>query len=245
MSSSKYFKELEKNLKDLDKKSRNDIIKELSYTSEDESYENLVKRFGSPEEMASNYLENLPKKSKKSRILLYAFLILIFIFLVLYISIKSYLSDPFDFSKYNAKTINEKINKPWHTLENIAKVDIEQSKVIIYFSQNKTFEYFCKSDKSNIAKSGTFFIKQSYCYLKIPKKAFEIKVFQSNLVLIKPLEELSIEAKQSSIEFVSKNQKYNFDFEKKQSYFKNFVSNKDGIKIKSKLSQSSFDRYEY
>lgn len=245
MNSDDYFKKLEQNLKSLDKKRRNEIIQELKAISENESYDNLIKRFDEPEVMAGNYLEEESyKKTKKSKFLLYVLFTIIALFFTSYIFLKLYLKDPFDFSKYDENNITNKINKQWINVENVEKLDIKQSKVIIYFTKNDEFKYTC-DDKSVKKDNNIFYIRQSFCYLTLPTNISNLKIDQSNVVLIKPLKSLDINAQQSSIEFASKDKDYDFILENESSEFKNFTSKKGETKIKLKLYQSNFEKYKY
>jgi uncharacterized membrane protein len=254
MNTQNYLKELKKHLIELDNDKTKNIIKEIeSYVEESSAtYEILVERFGTPEELAKGYLEDLPlnqysaKKnySKTKKILISIFTIVIIIAIIIASILYQLTKDPFDYSKYTASTINEKIESPWINLDNIDKIDIQQSRIGIYWSTENKLQISCKQDQFNNENS-TIYIKQAKCILKIPKQNISIKTFQSKVVLVAPIEEFNFNAEQSDIKIAEQGNSYKYSITKKQSDIKNIKSKENGIVINGTLYQSKLDLYEY
>ena len=71
MTTNDYIKELKSHLSVLDNDKKKNIIQEIeSYIEEsDVDYSVLVERFGKPDELANNYLEDMPIKEEKTKVL--------------------------------------------------------------------------------------------------------------------------------------------------------------------------------
>jgi hypothetical protein len=254
MNTQNYLKELKKHLTGLDNDKTKNIIKEIeSYIKESSAtYEILVEKFGMPEELAEGYLEDLPlnqfsaKKnySKTKKILISTFAIIIIIAIIIASILYQFTKDPFDYSKYTASTIDEKIESPWINLDNIDKIDIQESRIGIYWSKEDKLQISCKQDQFT-EQNSTLYIKQAKCILKIPKQNISIKTFQSKIVLVAPTEEFNFNAEQSNIEIAEQDNSYRYSITKKQSDIKNIKSKENGILIKGTLYQSKLDLYEY
>jgi len=266
MKTESYIKELKKHLSLLDRAKREEIVKEIeSYVDEKNAdYELLVERFGKPEDLAKNYLEDVPVEEQKvnsflkklKNMTLTVIIFLIVVISIIAVAVYFMTKDPFDYSKYSALTIMEKIEVPWIELNTIEKFDIAQSKVVVYWSDEKIVKVSCKNsgcdeddennclESKNILKEGSFIIKQSSCYLSLPKEKIDIKTYQSKLILIEP-NAVNINSKQSKIEIAEGQNSYNYTLLDKQSSIDSFDSTKDGILIEGELYQSKMARYKY
>ncbi len=254
MKTNDYIKELKNHLSVLDSKKREEIIKEIeSYIEEsDASYSLLVERFGIPEELANSYLEDMPIKESKgkkiwSKTKKAIFTIIIFLIVVsiaVGIFIYNIIKDPFDYAKFDANTIDSKVENQWKKVDNIDSLDIEQAKVVLYGSDKDVFEVSCEGNK-NTQNNSTFIIKQSRCFLKVPKQKLNIKSIQSEIVFIEPKEETQFNSRQSRIRIASKENQYKYELNGEESDFKKIKSNEDGILIKGEFYQSEVVPYKY
>ena len=254
MTTNDYIKELKSHLSVLDNKKKNEIVQEIeSYIEESNvDYSLLVDRFGTPEELASSYLEDMPikeqpvkkiwSKTKKAIVTIAIFLIVVFI--IVGIIIYNMTKDPFDYSKYTAKTIDEKVETPWVAVENIDSIEIEQARVVIYWSDQDKIQASCQGNRSEKIDS-TFEIKQSECFLKVPKQKMNIKSYQAKVVVVEPKSDLVFDSKQSRIKIALKGNNYKFDLKGTQTKFKNLNSKENGILIKGDFYQSKVSPYEY
>lgn len=254
MKTQDYIKEFKNYLKDIDKDKKNEIIKEIeSYINEsDVNYASLVERFGTPEELAKGYLEDIPVKEQKNNTFLVqtkrvVITITSFVFIVLAIIafiIYKYTQDPFDYSKYTAVTINEEINSFWTSIDDIDHIKVEQAQVVFYWGENDKLEYSCEGN-TIVKEENTFTIKQSRCYVKVPKKTINIKSYQAQIVLVEPNTNVSIDTEQTSLRIAEKDAKYKYQFDSTQSDVNNLTSKENGITINGKLFQSDISDYTY
>ena len=142
MNTNEYIKVLKSELSVLEKNKRDEIIKEIeSYILESQAtYELLIERFGEPKELANSYLEEIEiddskakkiySKTKKIALVIFTFLVVLVVGISLFIYFMT--KDPFDYSKYDGLTIGKKLETPWKTLLPVSKIDIAQSRVVVY-----------------------------------------------------------------------------------------------------------------
>ena len=239
MNTNDYIKELKDYLSILDSSKRDEIIKEIeSYVLESEAtYSLLVERFGSPKELADGYLEDvvvaqeedntLYKKTKRVFLTIFIFLVVVFVGVALTIYFMT--RDDFDYSKYSASTVVQELKSPWMQVQNISKLDISQSKVVVYWNSEGQTKISCKKDdeenenykakNKREIKEDTLFIKQSSCILSIPKQSFDIKTYQAKVILVRPSDTVSLKSEQSTINIADDKNAYNYVF----SFHKGFI----------------------
>lgn len=254
MSTNKYIKELERCLSVLDKSKKEEIVKEIqSYIQEsDVDYSLLVERFGTPEDLAKSYLEDMDieekagksiySKAKKVALTIFIFLVIVFIVIGTFIYFKT--KDPFDYSKYNAQSIEDKLNRSWNSFDGIKTIDISQSKIVIYWNNEGQTKVSCKENKTRLERN-ILFIKQANCYLTLPSQNSEIKTYQSKVILVEPSQSVNLNSEQSRIMIAQNGKDYSFKFDGTQSNLNNFKSKKEGILIKGTFYQSKVTPYEY
>lgn len=247
MTTNDYINELKKKLESLDSKIKENILKEIkSYIEEQElSYETLVEKFGSVNDLAASYLEDNPiielKWYKKKR-----FYIIFSIISLIIVFIYFMQKDPFDYSLYNESTINKKVEVKWLKLENIEKLDFVQSKVVIYSSSKDYLEYSCNKDKRLISNVDNILrIKQKHCFIKVPNSVKHIKSYQSNIVFIQVKDSININLDQSTLTFSEKGNSYTYDIKSYKSNYEDLISKDSNVKIKIDLIQSNASYYSY
>ena len=132
-----------------------------------------------------NFGNEMYSKTKKVFIFLFGLIVLIFIGVG--ITIYYLTEDPFDYSKYSAKSIAQKLERPWFELKPLDKIDISQSKIVIYWNSENRTKISCKNENCNKTddngkcienkreiNGNTLFIRESSCYLSIPKQMINI-----------------------------------------------------------------------
>lgn len=254
MQTIKYIKELEKKLLSLEKESRDNIINEIqSYIDEsDSTYDLLCEKFGTPKNLAKSYLEDTPiQETTKSKILRYGSnilkilgIILLLIIIIVTSIVYFYAKDNFNYSAYNASSITTKIDRPWIEVSNIQNIKIEQSKVIFYWSDKNKLKYSCKG-KISKHKNNSLFIKQSACYVLLPKKQINIDTYQTYIVAIEPKTDINFNLEQTRLKIEENEKNYKYDFDLKQSSVSNIESKQSNIKINVKAYQSKVSNYKF
>lgn len=253
MNTNDYIKELKSSLSELDTKKRDDIIQEIqSYIWEkNASYDTLVQNFGTAKDLATSYLEDMPIKnslakktwSKTKKVLVVLGSIFVLIFIIVAYIIYTYTKDPFDYSKYNANTINTQIKGEWKVLTDIKSINIEQAKVVFYWTKEDNIKYNCKRS-NNLKKDTSLNIKQSVCYIKIPHKEINIKAFQSSITLIKPEANINLNIQQTKIRIAEKGNNYTYKIQSNDSFINDLKSSENGILIKGTMYQSKLRKYD-
>jgi hypothetical protein len=255
MKTGSYIKELKNNLKDIDSTKRTEIVNEIkSYIIESKcSYETLVEKFGTAQELADSYMEDEPKvesfntlTGKYTNLFLKSLGV---VMLIIVGTIKYFIytlsSDGFDYSKYDAKTVDKEINANWKKIEMLESIIIDQSHVVFYGSDNDYLEYSCARGNSKL-ENNTLSIVQNKCYVRVPNKSSKITIKQSEVVLIKINTNLIINAYQSRIKVAEAGAQYFYDLELTKSEKVDLQSSENSrILIKAKLNESKIERYVY
>jgi len=253
MKTNTYINELEKELSLLPKKQRDEILKEISsYINESQaSYEDVTQRFGSAKDLALSYLEDNPAlKVKKTSIpKLQKFFIGLSIFsialvILAFFLFKYFTQDAFDYSKYNAKSIQNKITQNWKSLENIKNIEVHQASAVLYWSQDNVSKYSCAKEARR-SKEDSLLVKQNTCYFILPKKMFLITAFQSDLTLVKPLYATDVKIEQAELRIAQNANEYEYIFKKEHSKIKSLKSVKGNIVISIDAFQAHVNKYEY
>jgi len=254
MKTSTYLSELEKELSLLPKKQREEILKEInSYINESQaSQQDVIKRFGEAKDLALSYLEDAPELQLKEKrpmakiqkffiaLSIFSFALVIFAFFLF----KYFTQDAFNYSKYNAKNIENKITHKWKNLENIKTINIHQGSAVFYWSEKNIFKYSCANENTSI-KEKTLFVKQNACYFVLPKKLLHLAGFQADLTLIEPLFETAVKIEQAELRIEQHSKKYEFIFKKEQSSIQDLNSVKGNILIRIESYQAQVNKYEY
>lgn len=251
----KYIKELKKHLSPMNSNRKNEIIKEIK-SSVDETnytYDDMVSKFGTPYDLAQNYLEGVPvKKSLLSKIfnttrnIVFIGAIIVFaiiISFVIYIYTKSF--DEFDYSKYTAITVNKQVETLWQKALHVKSIDIDQAMGVFYWSDKEELEYSCKGRQNPTIQNGNFSTRHSVCYFKIPKQEIAIKLSQSKIVLIKPTSPISLNTKQSEVNLDPQGTNYAFSLKLQDSKIEDIKSHEQGVPIKGMMTESILQQYEY
>ncbi len=254
MKTSQYIKELRKNLADLSSNKRDEILQEIeSFIDESgANYDQIISKFGTPDELASSYLEGVEKKisifEKVSSFggKIFAVISIVFILIVIGIVylINSYDNDPFDYSKYTAKTIQMQIDDKWSEISNIKTIDMWQSKVTFYWSDNDKLKYSCKGVKPTMTDD-TLVIKKSLCFILMPKQQINFKANQSIITLVEPKYRVNFDIFQSILRIAQKSSYYRYNIFDTQSDIDNIKSNENGILIEGKALQSTIQQYKF
>ena len=252
MTTKNYLKELEKNLEPLSEEKRSNIITELKAVIEEENldYDSVIERFGNVEILSQLYLEDIPvdkrivKKVwyKRMRNYLYVF----FVFIILFgIFLYQKIQDPFDYSLYNANTIKKEIKYNWKSLDRFNTINVFQSRVIFYFTNDEKGQYHCKRDDDLLIENEIIKVAQNSCVLILPKELNKIIARQSRITSVEAKQNLDFDLEQSSLDISKNGIEYKYDIQKEESDTSNLVSKESPYLIKLKLYQSQVSYYKY
>lgn len=221
MNQKQYINQLNKLLKGIDRQAREDIILEIKSTLSELSPEDSIEgHFGSPSELAQQYLIDeviKPSTSKKAigmgKKLFLAFGILVAL-LILFFFLASWYAkrDLFNYADMNSPELNTD-GPYWHSVEWDSDINIKvtQAKVIFYWHDKKTIEWNCgDSTEIKIEIGVTPDFRHEHCLVFIPKTNSQISIEQSDVILIEPLAATKVNLKQSSLRIAEKNNQYNY-----------------------------------
>ena len=248
---------MKKALKGIDNQDRDNILLEIKgLIGELNTQESIEEHFGSPAELAKQYLEGeriRPSVGKKvmslgKKIFLgigigVTILILGVILFGWYFS-----QDSFDFSDIKAKQL-DKNSVNWKSVKwsSDIKIEIDQGRAVLYWHDQASIDWNCGDDQNlNPVPNKALKIRHDQCLIFLPKQAIEIKATQSDLVLIQPQIALNIALKQSKLRIAEKGEKYKLEVNASRSAIGDFLSHDDAsIVLTIKAEESQIERYEY
>ena len=170
--------------------------------------------------------------------------LLLIIILAMFYMAYIFTSDKFDYSKYTNKTIISKINKEWITLKDIETININQAKVVFYWSDDSELKYYCEN-QNRLLQNKELKIKQSYCYIIVPSKTINIKIKQASVVIIDLKNSINIDMEQAQMSIFENKNPYTYNIQSEESKIIDLKSKKSNIQIKGKIFQSEIKKYEY
>lgn len=252
MNNNQYISMLKKALAGLDKVSRNDIIAEIKSHAAD-SGASLIERFGPADELAKQYLDGeiiaKPISSKvwglsKSLVKIIGIGV---VAIIAFFAISAYFftKDKFDYSDENASELTE---GSWQTLEwsSDLQLNTDQASVIIYWHDENNIRWKCDGSGLQKQAESNIMIRQSHCYLYLPKVAISLNVEQSQVVLIKPQTSLTVNARQASIKIAEKGEKYKYETDTNLTKISHLQSTEDAKYIlRFKTKESMVSKYKY
>ncbi len=252
MNTKNYLKELQRYLEPLSKEKRKDIMAELETVINEENldYDSLIERFGDVETLSQSYLEDIPIEKRKVKKVwykrvstyLYSFLALMLIFGVF---LYKMVQDPFDYSLYNANSIKNEIQDNWKSIDSFNTINILQSRVIFYFTNDEKAQYHCEGDDDLTIQNKTLKVSQNSCVVLVPKELSKVIGRQSNITIIEAKQNLAFDLEQSSLNISKNGIDYKYDIQKEKSDTSKLVSKESLYLIKLKLYQSHVSYYRY
>lgn len=257
MNQKQYLAALKKSLKGIDNQSRDNILLEIEgHISELSTQESIEERFGTPAELAKQYLKDetisptVGKKvmgvSKKLFLIIGIVLTLLILAIALYAWYFSH--DTFDYADTTAKELNTN-DANWNSVEwntNI-NIDIDQVRAVIYWHDLPSLRWNC-GEKQNLnpVPDKTLMIRHDQCLIFLPKQAVEITAKQADLVFIKPQAATSIQLNQTKLRIAEKGVSYHYEIDATRSHIDSFISKEDApITITINATESEIEAYEY
>lgn len=255
MNKIQYLNAFKKELRGIDSTTRNNIVLEIeSHVNELGNEVLLEERFGSPKELAQQYLEEeniSPTVGKKawgiSKKILIAFAMIVILLIMIAAFFAWYSSrDKFDYADMSAPELN-KSSANWHSVDwnQSTTINVNQARVIFYWHDENSIRWNCgESQDLNPAKS--FKVRHDFCLIFLPKQAAKIDIKQSDVVLINPSASVEININQSKLRLSEKEAKYQFVVNLVHSEFEGLVSDKKALEIITiNAEESRIERYEY
>ena len=259
MNKNEYLNKFKKELKELPRNVKEDIVREMQGNLEDfdDVEKSLEGHFGSPQQLAQNYTQGIGKKTSPltkvptlfSRLMIGAglvFTLLILLIVAFWWSIKD---DRYNYADSDA-ALHYFEEKPWTQQEagDILRVENKQSEIVVYWHDKTHISYQCKGKENIISSEATLAIEQAFCVIFLPadgrltEPAFD--VFQTDLILVRPQTSLAIKSVQSSTRVAEGKNRYHYRVIKNRSEFKELLSDADAdVTISIDAYQSKIRKY--
>ncbi len=258
MNNDQYLSILKKRLSAMDKSSRDEILLEINSHADalGGSSESLYERFGDPDILAKQYLEDEPLKSSASKkvkgigkYILTAIGVVASILLAgLVILYNIYTGDDFDYADEQSPQLSLD-SAEWQTMDwsQAMTLEVEQSKVVFYWNNRNLLAWNCKGRNTiPLNHQGKIKIKQSSCLVSLPNQKTLLQTRQSSIVVVRPQAPLEIEINQSSLRIAENEAGYRYAIERVRSEMDNFMSSDSAeIEIQIAAMESTISKYSY
>ena len=258
MKNSQYIKTLEKALAGMDKQSRADILLEINSHVEELGDDNfsLLERFGSPEDLAKQYLEGatiaMPIKGRVSfwgkRLLLSIAAACIFVIVATVISIWYLSQDDFNFANEQATQLQID-NSNWNTTETFQPIElnIDQSQASIYWHSKNQVSWKCKGANPDMNPASTRLdIRHNNCLIFLPSKPVSISINQASVVIVRPQGNVALRMQQASLRIAENGAEYQYIISKDRSNIGQFKSSPSAtVTVDIKAMESTIEHYQF
>ncbi|MCP4979057.1 MAG: hypothetical protein GY935_01015 [Gammaproteobacteria bacterium] len=256
MNDEHYIAALKRALSGLDRKTRDEILREIrSHMQDTHGVETLEQRFGPVEELASQYLDGEPlppsvgarlgKFSKTA--LLFIGGIFITCILIIVVLAAIYSRDKFD---YADKTALAQAIKPgeWSVREWLQPIDltVDQAHVVLYWHDEPEIRWHCKGrDEIDPVPGQQLKIRHGYCLILLPRQEAHLDIIQSDVVLVRPDAPVTVQILQSELRIAELGKPNRYEFDLSHSDAAKFQSDANaGILISISAIESSIKHYD-
>lgn len=254
MNNQKFISTLKGALSGMDKSSRDDILQEIQSHAK-ESGDTLLERFGTPANLAKQYLEGevvarpLSSKiwgiSKKVFVVVGAFVLALI--LVVFLLIWWLGRDAFDYADESASELAE-TGASWVTVQapDTLDINIEQASTVFYWHDEPTMRHSCKGENPVELDGSKLTFSRSKCLVYLPKKVTTITAHQSQIVLVRPQHSLDLELVQSQLQIAENGTSYRYAIEATRTQFEELASVSEAdVEIRIKSEEATISKYSY
>lgn len=248
MTNNQYISTLKKALSSMDRNSRNDIVQEIQSHAA-ESGTPLFERFGSPEELAKQYLDGeiVAKPVAKKimgvgkRLFTWIGIVLVMLIAAVALFVWAVSKDDFNYADENAPELSDE-KAQWVSQEWDAPLTIklDQSSGVFYWHDAKTVRWSCLGAHQPVLdEQATLNLRQSKCLVYLPKTALTLEGDQSQVVLIRP--QVSVDAKlhQTRLRIAENGAQYRYDMSGSRMKFEDLQSHDDAEWVISVRAEES------
>lgn len=257
MNNEKYITALKHALAGMKRESREEILREIRSHMEDaQGTDSLEARFGPVSELAQQYLdgEPLPKSlpSKLASLGKTALLGIGGIALACLLLVAGlfwmYSGDQFDYTDEKALA-DEVADVGWlsRNWPGSVTLEVDQAHAVLYWHDKSELRWHCKGrDELDPVPGSVLKIRHGFCLLYLPLQTTNLKVSQSDVVLIRPRASVEAEINQASLRIAAEAGHYRYDFKLINSEAVDFQSIPDApVVVAVEANESSIGMYEY
>ncbi len=232
MNNKQYIKALEKALMGLDKENRDEILMEIkSHIEELGDEQSLESRFGSATELAKKYLEGeqtaqpLPTRvvSAGKKVMNTLGIVALLLIAIVGGTVWWLAADSFDYANENAPELATN-QASWQEAEwgEETNVNVEQSEVVFYWHEDESVRWDCEREIT--MEEGYLAIRQNRCLVFLPSHKSSIDVDQGGIVVVRPIDDVSIKVHQSALRIAENGAKYRYELSTSSSKVESFIS---------------------
>ncbi len=254
MNKKNYLSELKKHLKPLGRQDRKTVLLEIEGLIADSQCEEheLIERFGSPSQLAAQYLEgkSVKKISGMHRMANYLVYSITALFLIIVIGgvfvYKSFVVDQFDYADEGAAELDLN-NAAWQKipLDSPIALKLKQADVVIYWQDEDYAAFNCKRGAVDLG-DGRFSLEQDQCLLYLPVSETSIESVQSKLVLVRPQSAVIMNLEQTSLRIADNDAQFNMILNKQETNLEPIPTQVEAdITLTITAKQSSIVPYRY
>ncbi len=242
----------------MSKNSRDEILLEISshVDAMGDNSKSLFERFGDPDILAKQYLEDEPLKTSVStkvkgvgkHILVAVGVVVTVLLVAIVILYNIYAGDDFDYADEQAPQLSLD-SAAWKTMtwSQMLTLEVEQAKVVFYWNNQNLLGWNCKGTKTIPENhQGKIKIMHSSCLVSLPGQKALLQTRQSSIVVVRPQAPLEIEVNQSTLRIAENGTGYRYAIEKVRSEMDDFVSS-DAAEIEVRITamESTISKYSY
>lgn len=258
MTNTQFIAILEKALATMDKQSRNDILLEIKSHADEQGDDDfsLMEQFGSPQELANQYLDGTtiaaPISARatfwRKRLLLSIGAATVFVITATVISVWYLSQDDFDFADEQSPQLNTE-SADWVTKEmpQSIEVNLQQSQATIYWHSENKISWKCKGDNPvmNLTE-GKLGIRHNKCLIFLPLQSTSINIIQSSAVIVRPQANVFLTLEQGSLRIAENDTEYRYEIKRDKSTSDDFRSSQSAlVLVDINAMESTIEHYQF
>ncbi len=248
-----YLSELKKALRGIDRQTRDDILREIKgHLAEMDPDASAEARFGTPEQLAEQYLQDetvSPPISNKvvstgKKLLVWLSVMVTLIAIGLLAAGWYFSRDKFDYADENAAELSP-TQAGWHSTnwQSEPAIDIKQAHVVVYWHEHPTLRWNC-SRSQQFTEGEVIRVEQNQCLFFLPKQFSQLRATQANVVLVRPNASLEATTMQSKLRLAIKDKLVQIDIDSQRSAVDNFSAESAApVSLKINANESTIQRY--
>ncbi len=256
MNDKLYIAALKRALSGLERKSRDEILREIrSHMQDTQGAETLEERFGPVEDLANQYLDGEPlPPSVGARLGNISKTVLLIIggtfvtcVLIIVVLVAFYSGDKFDYADKTALALEIKPGD-WSAQDWREPVDLEidQAHVVLYWHDAQEIRWYCEGrDEIEPVSGRQLKVRHGYCLIQLPLQEAVLDITQSDVVLVQPGAPVRVQIRQGELRIAELGKRNRYELDLTHSDTAEFYSdaNADTL-ISISAVESSIKHYE-
>ena len=238
MNKQEYLTALSKSLAGMDRAARDTVLREIeSHIAEagQTAAQDLEQRFGTPEALAQQYLEDFPEKPAIAatvgrfgrRILMVLGGSVLVLALLIAGLVYWFSGDAFNFADEQAAELVDP-NRLWQTtaVEQPPAFHLDQARSVFYWHDQPEIRWSCKGSSTPEQDGrGVYQIRHQDCLIYLPKQPVTLITVQADVVLIHPKADVNLDLRQSKARIAANDSTYRYQITQQSSQVEGLQDN--------------------